>query len=139
MAPRKFSLETSKGQQILKDHLNCFNGGYPPIPPYGVKEHFDKHQMYTLHAKHSTFAIQCKLIAPVAHQRMPQDIFDRLFQHVDGKYPNDKRKARKVKEQLEKTGEAATLTSRASQIRLLTIWRLISKGATMTLMMSWGA
>ena len=97
MAPRKFSLETPAGQQILKDYLNCFSGGYPPIPPYGVKEHFQKHKMYTDLRGPSTFSTQCKLIAPVAHQQMPQDIFDRLLQHIDGKYPNDKRKAGEVK------------------------------------------
>ena len=101
MAPRKFSLETPEGQQILNDYLNCFNGGYPPIPSYGVKEHFDKHRMYRLHGKRSTFATQCKLIAPVAHQQMPQDVFDRLLKHVDGKYPNDKSKASKFKEELQ--------------------------------------
>ena len=101
MAPKKFSLETPAGQQILKDYLNCFSGGYPPIPPYGVKEHFQKHKMYTDLRGPSTFSTQCKLIAPVAHQQMPQDVFEQLLQHVDGKYPNDKRKASKVKKELQ--------------------------------------
>ena len=52
--------------------------------------------MYKDTGKASTFTIQCKLIAPVAHQQMPWDTFDRLLKHVDGKY-HDKKEASKIK------------------------------------------
>ena len=75
--------------------------------------------MYTLHAKHSTFAIQCKLIAPVAHQQMPQDIFDRILQHIDGKYPNDKKEASKVKKELQDNRNHLNTNQQGLKIPLL--------------------
>ena len=59
--PSTYGLKTLLGKQILREYLHWNKpGGWAPIPPYGLKAHFDSCKDYGLKARSKTFAITAR-------------------------------------------------------------------------------